>query len=95
MKKAESPELKQLKAISAELRYIRRELDANIYKPFWKRAVSSFGTGVVKGVGLIIGTTVIAAIVIFLLQQLVDWAGLGDVAQQWIQSTPASIEILD
>ena len=94
-KKTESPELKQLKAIRSELKHIRKELDENLYKPFWKRAAFSFSTGVIKGVGLIIGTTIVAAAVIFLLQQVIDWTGFNESLQFWMQDQLRTVEIVD
>ncbi len=94
-KKADSDELKQLKAIRSELKAIRKELDKSLHKSFWKRAAVSFGTGITKGVGLIIGTTIIAAIVIFLLQTLISKTGFGDSLEGWIQGQLQTVEVVD
>jgi len=79
-----SPELKELRAIRAELKTIRQEIDKTVHVRFGKRAAISFGTGVAKGFGLLIGTTVVAAAVIFILQQFVDWTGVGESIGAWI-----------
>lgn len=75
-KKEASTELKELKAIRRELRTIREEINKNLHPTFKKHALFTLGTGITKGVGFVIGTTIVATIVLFFLQWILGVAGI-------------------
>lgn len=75
--KKEDDNLKELQKITRELKAIKKELEADNV-PFWKMSRNAFLVGVVKGVGLVIGTTIVAAAVIYVIQLFVDFTPLAE-----------------
>jgi len=73
----EDNNLKELQKITRELKAIKKELEADNV-PFWKMSRNAFLVGVIKGVGLVIGTTIVAAAVIYIIQLFVDFTPLAD-----------------
>ncbi len=77
-------ELVQLREI---VEGIGESIDHEIHKPFWKTALSEFTSGIIRGVGLVIGTTIVAALIIYTLQALVNWSDLQSNITDWITQT--------
>lgn len=69
---------------------MKKDIDAETNKPFWKIGLQEFATGILKGIGLVIGTTIVAAIIIYVLQMLVDWSQLQINIIDWISNTLSS-----
>ena len=73
----EDNNLKELQKITRELKAIKKKLETDNV-PFWKMSRNAFLVGVIKGVGLVIGTTIVAAAVIYIIQLFVDFTPLAD-----------------
>lgn len=85
-KETVSDELKELRKLSRAVSDIRKEIDDQLHRPFWKRGASAFAIGIFKGVGLILGTTIFAAITIFVLQKIVDLTPIETSVQDWLDN---------
>ncbi|PIX61924.1 hypothetical protein COV03_01575 [Candidatus Uhrbacteria bacterium CG10_big_fil_rev_8_21_14_0_10_41_26] len=73
----EDNNLRELQKITRELKAIKKKLETDNV-PFWKMSRNAFLVGVIKGVGLVIGTTIVAAAVIYIIQLFVDFTPLAD-----------------
>jgi hypothetical protein len=70
-----------------ELMEIKKIIEKEIHKPFWRKALSEFASGLIRGVGLMIGTTIIAAMIIYALQTIIDWGFVQTSITDWIGQT--------
>ena len=73
----EDNNLRELQKITRELKAIKKKLETDNV-PFWKMSRNAFLVGVIKGVGLVIGTTIVATAVIYIIQLFVDFTPLAD-----------------
>ena len=75
--KQEDSILRELKTANCELKKIHADLEL-IHQPFWKWSLKEFSIGVIKGVGFVVGTTIIAAAVLYLIQHFFDLTPLAN-----------------
>lgn len=79
-----SPELKELKAIRRELKHIRSDLDRKLHQSRWQRISRSLTAGTARGVGFVFGTTVVAAMIAYLIESIIGWRNVSDSIELWI-----------
>lgn len=68
--------MREFKQATRELKNIHSELTF-LHQPFWKWSIQEFGIGIIRGVGFTIGTTIIAAIVIYIFQLFFEITPIG------------------
>ena len=82
---------------------IKTDIDEETNKPFWKKMLAAFAVGVMRGLGIVIGTTVVVGILVYLMQVFIDWTDiqigltswLSDILDQGIaEAIPAGISSL-
>lgn len=73
---------KEVNDLSLAIEELHDDIRKMIPKSAGRRAMNSIGNGVLRGLGFIIGTTVIAAILIFGIQQALQ----SQIIQDWISS---------
>ena len=66
-------QLSELIKLRKMVQEIKTDIDEETNKPFWKRGLQAFGIGVLRGIGFVIGTTILAAIFIYVLQIIMSW----------------------
>ena len=78
MLKNEEKLVSEFKQATRELKNIHNELIV-LHQPLWKWSLKEFGIGIIRGVGFTIGTTIIATIVLYLIQRFVDLTSLTNI----------------
>ncbi|MBU4315156.1 hypothetical protein KJ673_02000 [Patescibacteria group bacterium] len=80
----QDPQLEEIKKLKKIVEEISANIEREIHKPFWKNALSAFVSGLIRGVGLVIGTTIVAGLIIYALQAIVNWSALESNATNWV-----------
>jgi len=71
---------KEVNDLSLAIEDLHEDIKKMLPKSPGRRMLNSIGSGILKGLGFIIGTTIIAALFIFLIQKALQ----TDVVQSWI-----------
>lgn len=83
-KSTQDLQLAELKKLRVMVEEIKTDVDKEANKPFWKKMLNAFVIGIARGLGIIIGTTVIVGIIIYLLQIFVNWTDLQIGFVEWL-----------
>lgn len=76
-----SNDLAEIKKIVEQ---IQVDVNKHVHPSFWKHLMKEFAVGMIRGIGLVIGTTIVAGIIIYALQAVIDWSSVqGDIIE-WI-----------
>ena len=75
--------LEELKKLRVMVEEIKADVDKEANKPFWKKMLGAFAVGIMRGLGIIIGTTVIVGLFVYLAQILVDWTDIQIGVSSW------------
>jgi len=77
-------QLAELKKLREMVEEIKIDIDSASKKPLWKKMLNAFLIGIVRGLGILIGTTVIVGILVFLAQTFVDWTDIQLGITSWM-----------
>ena len=84
-RKKEDAVLKELREIKFLLRHLLEEEKKDNPSSKWKRALSQLGLGIVRGLGAIIGATVVAGLLFFLLRAVLEKIDVQDLLSEQIE----------
>ncbi len=77
---------KEVNDLSLAIEDLHEDIRKMLPKSAGRRMLNNLGSGILKGLGFIIGTTIIAALFIFLIQKALQ----TDVVQSWISDQISS-----
>lgn len=73
-----SSNISESQKLTDAMNALREQLKKNQPKTGWRRIVQKIGNGVLSGIGLAVGSTLIAGLVFVLLQQIVTSSAFQD-----------------
>ncbi|KKS08677.1 MAG: hypothetical protein UU63_C0052G0001 [Candidatus Uhrbacteria bacterium GW2011_GWF2_41_430] len=73
IKEQQLDELIQIREMVEE---IKIDVDKHVHPSFWKHLLKEFTVGMIRGIGLVIGTTIVAGIIIYAFQAVIDWSSV-------------------
>lgn len=77
----------EIQDLRVEIENLRLDIEKLLPKPTGKRIAHHIFVGILRGFGLVIGTTIIAGAVFFILRQAIS----SPAAQSWIENSVQSI----
>ena len=89
-KPIQDEQLKELRKLREMVEEIKNDVDTEANKPFWKKGIAAFGSGILRGIGFVIGTTILAALIIYALQLFLDWTQIQVDIMNWLTETVQS-----
>ncbi len=83
-------QLAELKKLREMVEEIKSDIDKEANKPFWKKGLAAFAVGILRGIGFVVGTTIVAAAIIYALQFFLDWTQIQIDVVDWLTETVRS-----
>lgn len=77
-------QLDELKKLRVMVQEIKADVDKEANKPFWEKILQAFTIGIFRGLGILIGTTVVVGILIYLFQVIIDWTDIQIGITAWM-----------